>query len=131
MSPEERQAALNNISAEDLAKIQEKNTNKTPVYEEDLVYAEVLDRWGWNAYVAIRNDEPLLVDALSGSKTKRALSSKELMTLLAASRKLDLLKQYMAAQASLIGAGSAQSKSPSKTFTSMTKKILDKVEADV
>ena len=112
---QERQAALDNISAEDLAKIQRKTEKGVKVEIEDLLLAEFALKFGWQAYKEARDD---------------MIKSNEMMTLLAASRKLDALRLYNDAQAAFIGAGSAQSKSPSKTFNSMTSKLERMAEAD-
>jgi len=115
MTPAERQAELDNISAEDLEKVRRITENNIKVEIEDLLLAEFAIRFGWQAYRDVQAD---------------LVSSKEMMTLLAASRKLELAEIYRNAQAALIGAGSAQSKKPSQTFSSMTKKIIKGAEAD-
>ena len=116
MSPEERQAALDNISAEDLAKIKAVQGYKVKVEPEDLTLAEFALKFGWQAYLDVKEDR------ISGS---------EMAKLLTASRKLDMKTLYLQAQASFIGAGAAGSKNPSQTFKSMTNKLLREMEADL
>ena len=115
LSAEERQAALDNISAEDLAKIQKHTTKGLEVYTEDMLLAEFAMKFGWEAYKAVQADE---------------IDAKEMMTLLVASRKIDAANQLRNAQAAFIGAGSAQSKKPSQTFKTMTSKLEKYSEAD-
>lgn len=119
MDPQARQAALNNISAEDLQKIQDhqaKTSGSFKVDDEWLLLAEFAKAYGWQAYIAAKNDE---------------ISSPEMMTLIEANRKLEYLDQYRYAQSTFIGAGSAQTKSPSKTFSSLTKNLISNAKADV
>lgn len=115
MTNEDRQAALDNISVEDLAKIEAKVGKSVKVDIEDLLLAEFGMKFGWEAYKDARDDK---------------IKSNEMITLLTASRKIDALNLYNNAQAAFIGAGSAQSKKPSQTFDSMTKKIAKRTEAD-
>ena len=115
MTPEERQAAIDNISAEDLAKIQKVQGKKIKVYPEDLLEAEFVRAFGWASYWDIQNDK---------------ITSEKMARMIAANRKLELKELYLNAQASFIGAGSARSKKPSQTFKSMTQKLLKEIEAD-
>lgn len=115
MSPEERQAELDNISAEELAKIQRVSGKKIKVYEEDLLLAEFAIKFGWQAYLDVKGDK---------------ITTNEMSRLIAASRRLEMKELYILSQASLIGSGSAQSKHPMQTFKSMTAKILRIMEAD-
>ncbi|NCU40953.1 hypothetical protein EOL73_04335 [Candidatus Saccharibacteria bacterium] len=108
---------LDLASDEDKKKILEHNASESlvPVEPEDLLLAEFALKFGWEAYKAVKNDE---------------IGSAEMKTLIAASRKIDLVDLYRHAQASLIGAGSANSKKPSSTFKSMTKNIIKGSQAD-
>lgn len=116
MSPEERQAALDNISEEDLQKIRQKTERKIKVEEEDLVETEFALKFGWQAYKDMKAD---------------LISSKEMMRLLMASRKLDSLKSYNDARSAFVGSASANSKNPSKTFNNITKNLVNNAKADV
>ena len=115
MTPEERQAALDNVSAEDLAKIQRVQGKTIKVYDEDLLLAEFAQKFGWQAYQDVKSDK---------------VTSNEMARLLAASRKLEMKQLYLQAQAAFIGAGAVNSKKPSQAFKSMTSKILRDMEAD-
>lgn len=115
LSAEERQAALDNISSEDLKKVQRYATAGLKVYSEDMLLAELGMKFGWEAYKAARDDE---------------IDAKEMMTMIISSRKIEALEQLRMAQAVYIGAGSAQSKKPSQTFKSMTTKLEKQTEAD-
>lgn len=116
MSPEERQAALDNISAEDLAKIQSVAGKTISVYSEDLLLAEFALKFGWQAYQDVKADK---------------VTTNEMTRLIAASRKLEMKQLYLSAQAAFIGAGAVQSKRPSQAFKSMTSKLLKEMEADI
>lgn len=115
MTNEERQAALDNISDADLQKIQSKIAPSIKVEIEDLLLCEFAMKFGWPAYKEARDD---------------VIKGKEMMLMLAASRKLDALRLYNDAQAAFIGAGSAQSKSPGQSFSKMTSKLTKSSEAD-
>ena len=115
MSPEERQAALDNISPEDLAKIQKVTAKKVRTEPEDLLLTEFALKFGWEAYKDVKSDK---------------VSGNEMVNMIVASRKLEMKQLYMMAQASFIGAGSAQSKKPSQAFKMMTQKLLKEMEAD-
>lgn len=112
MTPEERQAELDNISIEDLEKIK-KATNKVEVEIEDFLMAEFAMKFGWQAYQDVKLDR---------------IKAREMMKLLAASRKLDSLELYRKSQASFIGSTSAQTKHSTKTFKSLTKNIVKNAE---
>jgi hypothetical protein len=118
MDPKTRQALLDNIAPEDLEKIkahQAKLENPYPVDNEWLILAEIAERYGWDAYVAVINDE---------------VSREEIMTLLAASRKQDAYREYMDAQTSFLAAVSAKSKTPGNTFKRLAKGLLKRSKAD-
>lgn len=117
----ERQAALDNISEEDLAKIQSiTNKNTIKVDDEWLILAEFAKHFGWAAYKDVRKD----------FVQTDTISSGEMMSLIAAARKLDLLSMYNDSRASFIGAISAASKKPSETFKRLTDKIIKNTKAD-
>lgn len=120
MSPEERQAALDNISEADLAKIQAKMAKKVPVDIEDIIEAEFLMKFGFSAYWALYPDK----------NPSEGISGSDMSRLLAASRKLDAGKVYMDMQAAFVGAASAKSKSPSATFRKLTASLLKSTEAN-
>lgn len=115
MSPEDRQAALDNISPEDLQKIRQKTEKGIKVEIEDLIEVEFALKFGWEAYKDMRDDR---------------ISSKKMMTMLVASRKLDDLAAYNSARSAFIGAVSASSKRPSQTFNKITKDLLKNIRAD-
>lgn len=119
LSAEERQAFLDNISDEDLAKIQQvtgASENQVLVDDYWLALAEFGKHFGWQAYLDAKNDK---------------IGADEMMTLIAAARKLDHLTLYNNARASFIGSGSAASKKPSDTFKRLTTAILKHIKADV
>lgn len=120
MDAQSRQEALNNLSAEDLEKIQAYQASTAgamPVDNEWMLLAEFAKAFGWQAYLDAKNDARdengnLVVDAV------------EMLTLIEANRKLEAIQHFKDAQASLIGSGSAQSKKPSSTFKSLTRDII-------
>ena len=121
LSAEERQKALDDISAEDLAKIQSHQASTQgayPVDEEWLLLAEFAITFGWQAYLDVKHDK------------RENVTGAEMLTLLEASRKLKSGNLYDMATASFIGAGSAQSKKPGQTFQSMTKNIIKQTKVD-
>jgi hypothetical protein len=116
---EERQAFLDNISEDDLAKIQQvtgASDNQVLVDDEWLAIAEFGKHFGYPAIEAVLNDK---------------ITTDKMMTLIAAARKLDHLTLYNNARASFIGSGSAGSKKPSETFIRLTQAILKHIKADV
>lgn len=115
MTPEERQAALDNISAEDLAKIQRVHGKTVRVEQEDLLLAEFALKFSWQAYLDVKSDK---------------VTSNEMVRLLAASRKLEMQEMYRNAQAAFIASGAVNSKKPSQAFKSMTQNIVKNMEAD-
>lgn len=112
MSPEERQAAIDTISAEDLAKIQAK-TEVVKVDVEDVLEAEFLMKFGFTAYWSLYPEK----DPHEG------ITANEMIRLINASRKVDAFNQYAQAQTAFIGAAAAQSRKPSATFESATQSI--------
>lgn len=118
MDKKKRQQALDEISAEDLAKIkahQAKTESPYPVDTEWLLQAEFAKAFGWQAYLDVKNDR---------------IDSDEMMTLLEANRKLEALELHSSAQASFIGAVAAASKSPLKTFKALTINIIKNSKVD-
>lgn len=115
MSPKDRQAALDNISPEDIQKIRQKTEKGIKVEVEDLLEAEFAIKFGWEAYNDMKSDK---------------ISSKTMMRLIIASRKLDDLATYNSARSAFIGVASANSKRPSQTFNKITKDLLKNVKAD-
>lgn len=125
MSPQEQQsnlqAEINDISPEALAKIQAAKGDSvggTFVDTEWLLIARMGKHYGWAAIEAIL---PEVKDGLSGEYMN---------SLLVAGDKIDAKADYCNHRASFVGAASAQSNSPSKTFESMTKHLLKQAEAD-
>lgn len=116
--PAERQKALDSISAEDVAKIEAHKASTRgalPVDNEWLLLAEFATAFGWEAYMAIKNNE---------------IGLEEMMTLISASRKLRSGNLYDMSLASFIGSASTQTKNPSATFQSLTRKLINNTKAD-
>lgn len=116
MSPEERQAALDNISPEDLEKIRQKTEKGIKIDVEDMLETEFALKFGWQAYKDMKAD---------------LIGSKEMMKLIVASRKLDDLYSYNSARSAFIGTASANSKRPSATFNNITKNLVKNARADI
>lgn len=117
MDAKNRQEALNNISAEDLAKIQAHQASTQGAYTVDnewLLLTEFAKAFGWQAYLDVKDDR---------------ITGAEMLTLIEANRKLEAVAHYRNAEASLIGAGSAQAKKPSQVFKSLTKDIIKQTKA--
>lgn len=115
-----RQEALDNISAEELEKVkahQASTQGAYPVDQEWLLLAEFGMKFGWQAYLDAKNDA---VD----KDGNLIVTGAEMLTLIEASRKIEWAAIFNDARASLIGAGSANSKKPSQTFKSLTKDIV-------
>lgn len=122
-SAKERQAFLDNIPDEDLAKIQRLTTadeRLIGVDEEWLLLAEFAKHFGWEAYKDVRQEY---------IKTER-ISMEEMMTLIAAARKIDQTTLYNNARASFIGALATRAKKPGDAFKSLTKNIIKSMKAD-
>lgn len=118
MTPQERQKALDDITPEELEKVkahQASTKGHQPVDNEWLLLTEFAMTFGWQAYLEARDD---------------VLPLSEMLTLIEASRKIKATQHYQNAQAVLIGAGSAQSKKPSKTFNSLTKDIIKQTKVN-
>jgi len=116
---EERQAMLDVLTDEDIASVyQNVGTGQSAIQVDDewLILAEFAKHFGWQAYKDARNDK---------------VKTDEMMTLIAAARKLDHLTLYNNARAVFIGSGAAQAKKPSESFKKMTEKIVSAIQADV
>lgn len=119
MDANSRQQALNNVSAEDLSKIQAhqaQTSNAYPVDDEWLLLAEFAKAFGWHAYLDVKADK---VDVA------------EMMTLIEANRKLEYKRLFMDAQAVLSGSTATHSKSPAKTFKSLMENVIKHTKVDV
>lgn len=117
---EARQAALDNISDEELAKVkahQASTQGAYPVDQEWLLLAEFGMKFGWQAYLDAKNDA-------TDEEGNLIVTGAEMLTLIEASRKIEWAAIFNDARTSLIGAGSAQSRKPSQTFRSLTKDIV-------
>lgn len=85
---------------------------------EDVIEAEFLMKFGFEAYWALHPEK----DRAKG------INGTEMSRIIAASRKVDFQQMYKDAQASFIGAVSAQSKSPGKAFSTASDRILKNSE---
>lgn len=103
------------LSSEDLSKIQayKGDSSGTPVDSSWMALTEFAEAFGWEAYIAARDNK---------------ISSNEMYTLLECKRKLDALKQYQMAESFLIGAGSVNTKRPHQTFKRLTKYLLNRIK---
>ena len=113
-----RQQALSDISVEDLAKVkahQAKTTSAIKVDDYWLLLAEFGMAFGWQAYKDAVEDK---IDAPT------------MMTLVEASRRIKASERLHQAEASFIGSASAQTKSPSQTFTKLTKRLSNMTKVD-
>lgn len=93
-----------------------KSELKTKVNDTWLFIAEFGTYYGWDGVKAIRNNE---------------ISMEEVEVLMMGARKVWNGKLYDHMTAAFVGAGSAQSKKPSKTFNTATKDLLRQTKADV
>lgn len=117
MDKKTRQAALDNISPEDLKKI-EGLTSKGNYYKVDeswLILAEFAMAFGWEAYMAVKEDR---------------IQSDEMYTLLEASRKINDRNLHDQAQIMFMSIISAKSKRPGTTFKKMSKSLKNNMKAD-
>lgn len=118
MEAKQRQEQLNNVSEEDLERVkayQASTKGAYPVDQEWLLLAEFAKVYGWQAYLSAKNDE---------------IKSDEMLTLIAANRKLEAKEVFEDMQSSFVGAVSAQTKKPASTFKSLTKNIIRRTKAD-
>jgi len=115
---------LDEISPEDIAKIeayQAETDGAFPVDNEWMVLAEWLRIAGYQAYLDAKNDA---VD----NNGNPIVTLGEILTLIEASRKIEYVAQCRQAEASFIGAVSAQTKKPQSTFNSLIKNIVKKTK---
>ncbi len=118
MDAQSRQKALDNISPEDLAKIEahkSKDQSSYPVDEEWLLLAEFAMSFGWQAYLDAKDDKIL---------------TEEMLTLIEASRKIKKRQMFNNAQTSFIASVSARASKPVNTFKSLTKDLIKQMKAD-
>lgn len=118
MEAHQRQEALNNVSQEDLEKVKAYKASTKgayPVDQEWLLLAEFAKAYGWQAYLAARNDE---------------IRADEMLTLVEANRKLEARSMFSNMQSSFVGAVSAQTKKPASTFKSLTKNIIRQTKVE-
>jgi len=117
---------LDSASAEDLEKIRQYQASTSGAYPVDdswLLFTEFLKLAGWEAYLAAKND-------YRDEKGNLLITRAEFLTLIEANRKIEAAKHYKAAEASFIGAGSAQAKKPSTAFKTMTKGIIKQTKVE-
>lgn len=122
----ERQKALDEISAEDLAKIQAHKAStkgSLPVDNEWLLLAEFGITFGWQAYLDAKNDR-------RDENGNLYVNGAEMMTLIEASRRLRAGEMFENAQTSFIGAVSGQTKKAAQTFNNLTKGLIKRMKAD-
>lgn len=118
MDAKQRQAQLDSITPEELAKVKQHQASTEGAYKVDsewLLLTEFAMNFGWQAYLDARDDN---------------ISSGEMLTLIEASRKINARTTFNQAYASLIGSGSAQSKKPTQAFNSMTKNLTKQMKVD-
>lgn len=114
MDKKTRQKALDEISPEELAKVKAHQASTQGAFEVDkewLLLAEFGMKFGWEAYVAAKSDQ---------------IGFEEMLTLIEASRKLELVQMYNDARVSFIGAISANQKNPGVAFNKLTRDIINK-----
>lgn len=118
LSPEERQRMLDEIPKEDLEKVQRiTSSQKIKVDTEDLIEAEFLMKFGFEAYWAINPEY----------KKEDGIDISEMLRLLAASKKIDSKNIYYNSLSTYIGASTAMSK---QGFKSAGDKLAKQAEAD-
>lgn len=117
-SPKPKKNPLDEISPEEVAKVERAkiaNESRYKVDHEWLLLAEFAKTYGWQAYRDVKNDK---------------ITTAEMMTLLAASRKLEAMDMLRDAQTAFIGAGSARTKKPSETFKKLVRHIIKDTKVD-
>lgn len=125
--PKKKPLSLKEISDQELEKVERLKASTAGhlrVDNEWLLLTEFALKFGWPAYLDAKNDT-------RDAKGNLNVEMQEFLTLIEASRKLDNLSMYRNAQASFIGAGSAQTKKPGQTFKQLTSKIIKLIKADV
>lgn len=117
MDSKSRQAALDNISAEELEKIkahQASTDGAASVDDEWLLLAEFAMYYGWQAY-----------------KEAESIPLKEMLTMVEAGRKLRAREVFELAQAVVIGTATVNAgKKSGSVFKSLTKTLVKKMKAD-
>lgn len=112
------QNLLDLVSKEEMEKIEAHKAEVNggfPVDDHWMIIAEFTRIYGWQSYLDFKDDK---------------IQTDEMMTLIAANRKLEYLDQYRASLAAFIGAGSAQTKKPSSIFKKLTNPFIKKAKAD-
>lgn len=116
LTPQQRQAALNNISPEDQAKIAGlQGDSGIAVDAEWMLLAEFGMMYGWEAYKEAKDDK---------------ISLPEMLTLITAGRKVIAGYNYNDATAAFIGSVAAGSKKPGETFKKLTKDMIKAAKVD-
>jgi hypothetical protein len=130
----ERQKALDEISSEDLAKVQALQAStkgSLPVDEEWLLLTEFALKFGWEAYLDAKFDRRFKKGECEPEQEGMLkVDGEEMRTLIEASRRLEYYDMYKASVASFVGAVSAHSKKPSASFTRISKDMIKKAKAD-
>lgn len=90
------------------------------VEQEDIIEAEFLMKYGFEAYWALHPEKD----------RNQGITGKEMTRLLIAGRKIDAALLLSASQASFIGSVSSKAKNPSHAFKVSTQRIIKKMEAD-
>lgn len=109
---------LDEISPEDLAKVRAHKASTKGAYPVDMEWmllAEFAKAYGWEAYMAAKNDE---------------ITAAEMLTLVEANRKLEARHTFLDMQSSFVGAVSAQNKKPTNIFKRLTKDIIKQTKVD-
>lgn len=96
------------------------NVSKDKVEQEDIIEAEFLMKYGFEAYWALHPEK---------DRTK-GINSREMARLLHAGRKIDAQALLSASQASFVGAASSRAKNPSHAFKVSTQRMVKQTEAD-
>lgn len=113
LSPEQRQAALNAIPAEYLAKIESQLNPGVPVDREWSLMAEFAMLYGWEAYRDAQND---------------LVSTSEFHTLIQAGRNLKAIERYNKAWDNFFANMAPRTKNPQVQFQKLTKGITKDVK---
>lgn len=115
----ERQALLDSISDDELAKIQAHKASTEGAYKVDqewLLLAEFGIAYGWQAYLDAKSDQ---------------ITAAEMLTLVEASRKLRAREMFENAQTSFTGSAAGQSgKKATSVFKTMTRAIIKRTKVD-
>ena len=110
MEPDNLKRNTLKISEAEMKKVQllRNGKNKSTVEPEWLFISKFGKHFGWGGIMAILKNE---------------ISMETANSLMAGADKIDAIHEYAAAQDVFIGAGSAASKTPSKTFKILTKSL--------